>query len=138
MTNAILLILLSVVGAFFVPSALAGRAVPEKGSYRDASPVGCEGSGTLVEAPITSAIDVVIDPTGAVPEKGTYALARFTSGGELLANWTVTINGTPTTSLSMGNMTVALKRDATGIWLNVHKTGLFVICRYEYGKNNAV
>ena len=37
MTNAILLILLSVVGAFFAPSALAGRAAPEKGSYRDAS-----------------------------------------------------------------------------------------------------
>ena len=100
-----------------------------KGKTGSYNPVGCEGSGTLVEAPITSAIDVVIDPTGAVPEKGTYALARFTSGRELLANWTVTINVTPTTSLSMGNMTVALNRDATGIWLNVHKTGLFVICR---------
>ena len=100
-----------------------------KGKTGSYNPVGCEGSGALVEAPITSAIDVVIDPTGAVPEKGTYALARFTSGGELLDNWTVTINGTSATSLSMGNMTVALKRDATGIWLNVHKTGLFVICR---------
>jgi len=95
------------------------------------NPVGCAGSGTLVAAPASGSIDVQFDAThaGAKPEKGAYALARFTAGGERLSGWTVTLNGTSATSVPVRGMTVELKRDATGLWLDVRKTGLGVIIR---------
>jgi len=66
---------------------------------------------------------VTFPTTGAAPVKGQYALARFTSGGDLLAGWTVTLNGQSVDSVVYSGMQVSMKKDATGLWLKVDKPG---------------
>ena len=58
-----------------------------------------------------------------------YALARFTSGGDLLAGWTVTLNGQSVDSVIAAGMKVSVVKDATGIWLDVRKPGVTFIIR---------
>ena len=67
--------------------------------------------------------------TGDAPVKGEYALARFTAGGDLLAGWTVTLNGQSVDSVVYSGMQVSVKKDATGIWLDVRKPPLAFIIR---------
>ena len=90
---------------------------------------GCIGSGTLGSAPASGTIDAMFPMTGDAPVKGEYALARFTSGGDLLAGWTVTLNGQSVDSVVYSGMQVSVKKDATGIWLDVHKPPLAFIIR---------
>ena len=67
--------------------------------------------------------------TGDAPVKGEYALARFTSGGDKLAGWTVTLNGQAVGSAIVSGMKVEVQKDATGLWLKVHKPGVTLIIR---------
>ena len=61
---------------------------------------------------------------------GDYALARFASGGGLLAGWTVTLNGAPVSSAAAGPGFVAtVVKDSTGIWLKVRKGGMRIVVR---------
>ena len=91
--------------------------------------VGCIGSGTLGSAPASGTIDVTFPTTGETPVKGEYALARFASGGSLLANWTVTLNGQATSTAAVRGMSIEVVKDDTGLWLNVHRPGITVIIR---------
>ena len=90
---------------------------------------GCIGSGTLGSAPASGTINVTFPTTGDKPVKGDYALARFTSGGDLLAGWTVTLNGQSVDSAIVSGMKVSVKKDATGLWLEVRKPGVAFIIR---------
>ncbi|MBQ6007994.1 MAG: hypothetical protein IJL17_05615 [Kiritimatiellae bacterium] len=90
---------------------------------------GCIGSGTLGSAPASGTIDVTFPTTGDKPVKGKYALARFTSGGELLANWTVTQNGQAVEATVVNGMEIRTKKDATGLWLDVREPGVRFIIR---------
>ena len=91
--------------------------------------VGCIGSGTLAGAPAAGTINATF-PTDVPVVKGEYALARFSSGGEALANWTVTLNGQALTEQPVaGNMVVSVVKDATGLWLNVARSGVTIIIR---------
>ena len=90
---------------------------------------GCIGSGTLGSAPASGTIDATFPTTGDAPVKGQYALARFTSGGDLLAGWTVTLNGQSVDSVIAAGMKVSVKKDATGLWLEVRKPGVAFIIR---------
>ena len=90
---------------------------------------GCIGSGTLGSAPASGTIDVTFPTTGAQPVKGEYALARFTSGGDKLAGWTVTLNGQAVDSVVFSGMKVEVRKDATGLWLKVDKPGVTIIIR---------
>ena len=93
------------------------------------NPVGCDGSGTLAAAPATGAIDVTF-PTGDVEvEPGKYALARFSAGGGLLKDWTVTLNGEQTSTARVGHHTLQVKKDATGIWLGADLPSMAIILR---------
>ncbi len=91
--------------------------------------VGCIGSGTLDSAPASGSIDVTFPTTGDKPEKGEYALARFTSGGDKLAGWTVTLNGQAAAYAIVSGMKVEVQKDATGLWLKVHEPGVTVFVR---------
>ena len=91
--------------------------------------VGCIGSGTLGSAPAAGSIDATFPTTGDTPVKGEYALARFTSGGDKLAGWTVTLNGQAVTSMFVRGMEVKVVKDATGLWLDVDKPGLTITIR---------
>ena len=91
--------------------------------------VGCIGSGTLGNAPASGTIDVTFPTTGDAPVKGEYALARFTSGGDKLAGWTVTLNGQAVDSAIVSGMKVEVRKDATGLWLKVDKPGVTIIIR---------
>ena len=82
---------------------------------------GCDGSGTLVAAPSAGAVEVTL--TGGEPKAGDYGLVRFTSGGDLLANWTVTA---PT---FYQRHSVKVVKDGTGLWLKVRKGGLAFVIR---------
>jgi len=85
------------------------------------------GNGEPADAPTAGTIDVTFDTT-ATPVEGDYAVARFTSGGELLDNWTATLNGAAVQSASTtGNYGVNLRRDSTGIWLKVAKIKGFTL-----------
>ena len=90
---------------------------------------GCIGSGTLGSAPASGTIDATFPTTGDTPVKGEYALARFTSGGGLLADWTVTLNGQSVDSAIVSGMKVSVVKDATGLWLKVDKPGVAFIIR---------
>ena len=90
---------------------------------------GCIGSGTLGSAPASGTIDVTFPTTGNTPVKGEYALARFTSGGDKLSGWTVTLNGQSANSVVFSGMKVEVKKDATGLWLKVDKPGVALIIR---------
>ncbi len=48
---------------------------------------------------------------------------RFTSGGDLLANWTVTV---PT---FYQRHTVKVVKDDTGLWLKIRKGGMVLVVR---------
>ena len=90
---------------------------------------GCIGSGTLAAAPAAGTLAVTF-PTAAAAMPGDYALARFTAGGGLLANWTVTLNGNSSSSADAGPGFVAsVVKDASGIWLKVRKGGLRLVIR---------
>ena len=91
--------------------------------------VGCIGSGSLAAAPATGTVDAVFPTTGVPPVAGQYALARFTSGGEKLANWNVRLNGADVSSTTFLGMKVGVKKDATGLWLKVERPGVTVIVR---------
>jgi len=91
--------------------------------------VGCIGSGTLGSAPENGTIDVTFPTTGEKPVRGEYALARFTSGGELLDGWNVTLNGQATDYAIVSGMKVEVKKDATGLWLDVSEPGFTIILR---------
>ena len=91
--------------------------------------VGCIGSGTLGSAPASGTIDATFPTTGDAPVKGEYALARFTSGGDLLAGWTVTLNGQSVDCAIVAGMKVSVVKDATGIWLDVRRPGVTIIFR---------
>ena len=90
--------------------------------------VGCIGSGALASAPASGTINATF-PTDVPLVKGEYALARFTSGGEALANWTVTLNGLPQQEQQVGKLKVSVVKDATGLWLKVARSGLTAIFR---------
>ena len=93
--------------------------------------VGCIGSGNLAAAPSAGSINVTFPTTGDKPVKGEYALARFTSGGERLANWTVTLNGAPAskTVATACGMAIEVKKDETGLWLDVRQPGVTLTLR---------
>lgn len=86
------------------------------------NPVGCNGSGTLAAVPETGTINVSF--AGETVKKGAYALARFTAGGEKLANWTVNLS----TEMYKG-YAIKVVKDTTGIWLKVCNPGLTLIFR---------
>ena len=65
--------------------------------------------------PASGTIDVTFPTTGGAPVKGEYALARFTSGGDKLSGWTVTLNGANTDSAVVQGMKVSVKKDSTGL-----------------------
>lgn len=89
---------------------------------------GCIGSGVLDAAPSTGTIDATFPTTqDAKPVPGEYALARFTSGGGLLADWTVKLNGVETSFVNIAGMSVQVQKDATGLWLKVTKTGFMMM-----------
>ena len=90
---------------------------------------GCIGSGTLGSAPASGTIDATFPTTGDKPVKGEYALARFTSGGDKLSGWTVTLNGANTDSAVVQGMKVSVKKDSTGLWLDVRKPGVTLTIR---------
>ena len=90
---------------------------------------GCIGSGTLGSAPASGTINATFPTTGDAPVKGEYALARFTSGGDKLAGWTVTLNGQAVDSVVFSGMKVEVRKDATGLWLKVDKPGVTIIIR---------
>ena len=89
---------------------------------------GCIGSGRLAGAPASGTINATF-PTDVPLVKGEYALARFTSGGEALANWTVTLNGQAVAEQQVGKLKVFVVKDTTGLWLKVARSGLTVIFR---------
>ena len=89
---------------------------------------GCIGSGTLAGAPASGTINATF-PTDVTLVKGEYALARFTSGGEALANWTVTLNGQAVAEQQVGKLKVSVVKDTTGLWLKVARSGLTIIFR---------
>jgi hypothetical protein len=84
---------------------------------------GCIGSGTLVAAPANGTINVTFNtPQGQEPVEGRYAVASFSSGGDLLRGWSVTLNGSPEPFARIGNYYVSVRRDSTtGLWLKVTK-----------------
>ena len=91
--------------------------------------VGCIGSGKLVAAPTVGTINVTFD-TMVGPRAGKYALARFSSGGELLSGWTVLLNGQPEQKIVCRQMQISVKKDATGLWLDVKEPrGLAIVIR---------
>ncbi len=73
--------------------------------------------------------DAVFGTTSTKSVKGDYALARFTSGGDLLAGWTVTLNGQAVGSAIASGMKVEVQKDATGLWLDVREPGIRFIIR---------
>ena len=77
----------------------------------------------------SSTINVTFPTTGGKPVKGQYALARFTSGGDLLAGWTVTLNGAADNSAFAAGMNVEVQKDATGLWLKVRTPPTMFIIR---------
>ena len=89
--------------------------------------VGCIGSGTLASAPASGTIDVTFDTANVALVEGKYSVVRFTSGGERLAGWTVLLNGSSAKTAVVGDYTVSLRRDGTGIWVKVaESSGLMI------------
>ena len=67
--------------------------------------------------------------TGDRPVRGQYALARFASGGDKLAGWTVTLNGQAVETTIVNGMEIRTKKDETGLWLDVRQPGVTLIIR---------
>lgn len=98
-----------------------------KGTNALYNTVGCIGSGTLASAPASGTLDVTFDPASVGLVEGKYSVVRFTSGGEKLAGWTVTLNGSSARTATVGDYIVSLRRDGTGIWVKVYEsTGLVI------------
>ena len=98
-----------------------------KGTNALYNTVGCIGSGTLAAAPAAGTINVTFDPASVGLVEGKYSVVRFTSGGERLNGWTVLLNGTSAKTAAVGDYTVSLRRDGTGIWVKVYEsTGLVI------------
>jgi len=97
-------------------------------SYNDC---GCVGSGTLTEAPSTGSLNVVtrLAQGADKPVRGRYGVVNFTSGGELLKDWAVTLNGSTETRVEQGGLTLDIRKNDKGIWLYVMQPGLSVILR---------
>ena len=93
---------------------------------------GCAGSGVLASAPSAGTVTVSLKGEDAAV-LGTYGIARFSSGGERLSNWTVSIDGHQGTSFSLGSgenlRNVRLHQDDRGIWLRVSKPAFAIILR---------
>ena len=90
--------------------------------------VGCIGSGTLAAAPATGSIDVTFSvPAGQTPVEGEYAVARFSSGGALLDGWTLTLNGSPSLTETIGKHSLSVRRNGTGVWLRVSEIKALVL-----------
>ena len=102
-----------------------------KGTNALYNTVGCIGSGTLAAAPSAGTLNVTFD-ANAEPVEGRYAVAQFTSGGNLLSGWNVTLNGVEADAASIdnGKYTVTVRKDGTGIWLKVSEAkGTKIIVR---------
>jgi hypothetical protein len=102
-----------------------------KGTNALYNTVGCIGSGTLAAAPSAGTLNVTFD-ANAEPVEGRYAVAQFTSGGNLLSGWNVTLNGVEADAASIdnGKYTVTVRKDGTGIWLKVSEAkGTIIIVR---------
>jgi len=91
--------------------------------------VGCNGSGTLVAAPQNGSINVTFPTTGIEPVPGKYGIARFSAGGELLKNWTVTLNGEKVTDMNVNGHNLTLRKNSKGIWLGVDLPGCVIIIK---------
>ena len=90
--------------------------------------VGCIGSGALAAAPATGSIDVTFAvPAGQTPVEGEYAVARFASGGALLGGWTLTLNGSPSLTETVGKYSLSVRSDGTGVWLRVSEIKALVL-----------
>lgn len=93
---------------------------------------GCDGSGTLGTAPAAGTINVTLTGT-ETPVCGKYGIARFTSVGDKLDGWTVTLNGGSETRVMLGSgegaKVASLVRDTTGIWLKVSNPGFQLFVR---------
>lgn len=92
-------------------------------------PAGCDGSGHLESAAAESTINLTFS---GVPKTGTYSIAKFTRGGDLLKNWTVNlvnvVDGRYTSGTTAARITVV--KDSTGIWLQVKELhGLLMLLR---------
>ena len=90
---------------------------------------GCIGSGTLADAPATGTVNVTFK---GVPKEGAYSLFRFTraaapDGTSLFRNWTV--NAPSLVGDGKGVKSVAVMKDASGLWLKVSKPGCVLIIR---------
>lgn len=93
--------------------------------------VGCDGSGTLNQAPATATLAVTF-PTGRddpKPPKGRIPLAVFDHVGTKLDGWTVTLNGSSDQEVYCRGMKLVVTRDDTGIYLCVKRTGLNVVVK---------
>ena len=98
-----------------------------KGTNALYNTVGCIGSGTLAAAPAAGTINVTFDPASVGLVEGKYSVVRFTSGGERLNGWTVLLTGSSAKTAAVGDYTVSLRRDGTGIWVKVYEsTGLVI------------
>ena len=91
--------------------------------------VGCIGSGTLAGAPASGTINVTFDTSNVALVEGGYSVLRFTSGGERLDGWMVTLNGAAVSEAYLGDYLISLRRDKTGIWVKVVKTGFRIRIR---------
>lgn len=92
-------------------------------------PAGCDGSGNLESAAAESTINLTFS---GVPKTGTYSIAKFTRGGDLLKNWTVNlvnvVDGRYTSGTTVARITIV--KDSTGIWLQVKElNGLLLLFR---------
>ena len=92
--------------------------------------VGCIGSGVLAAAPSAGTLNVTFDATaGQNLVEGSYAVVRFTSGGERLNGWTVALNGSAAPVANVGDHVLSLHRDGTGIWIKVSRSGFAISFR---------
>ena len=66
-------------------------------------------------------------PAGQTPVEGEYAVARFASGGALLGGWTLTLNGSPSLTETVGKYSLSVRRDGTGVWLRVSEIKALVL-----------
>jgi len=96
------------------------------------NPAGCDGSGTLSQAPSTGTLAVTFptgadDPVPAVP--CTIPLAVFDHVGTKLDNWSVTINGSSDSRVYFRDCVIKVVRNDTGISLKASKAGLQIFLR---------
>jgi len=86
----------------------------------------------MVVAAVVAAAITILPARGdtyTVNAGDTQTLDSVTSGGGLLANWTVTLNGQAVETTVVNGMEIRTKKDATGLWLKVDKPGVAFIIR---------